>query len=134
MTDPYNGQSGSGVYIQFGSSKERLCIWQALGRSNSREAELSAVQSSLSWLLGKWKEKRLGQYEVLKVISDSRYASNLLIKKKKWVKNKREIRETADLMKRASRKFKIRWSYVEAHPGILGNQVAKNLAWKGVGK
>ena len=74
---------------------------------------------------------RLSEFEALHIISDGNYARGVLLGGQNISTNRKEYRETVEAFKRASRKWKIRWSWVEPHTGNLGNQIADSLAKKG---
>ena len=131
---PSSGPSGAGAYLEFGPWNRKLTICKALGNGSKQGAELEAVDNSLSWLLENYKKRKLCEFEILHIISDGSYAQGVLLEGHNISTNRKQYRKTVDVFKRASRKWKIRWSYVKAHTGILGNQIADSLAWKGVEK
>ena len=88
----------------------------------------------MSWLLENYKERNLNEFEILHIISDGRYAQGVLLEGQSISTNPKTYRETVEVFKRVSRKWKIRWSWVKEHTGNLGNQIADSLAKKGAEK
>ena len=76
---PITEHSGSGVYIEFGSSKKRFCLWQARGKLSKDEAEIAALFMSIERLLEIDAKDDLSLYEVLHVISDGGFARTSLL-------------------------------------------------------
>ena len=106
--NPVTEHSGLGAYIEFGSSRRRFCLWQALGKLSKDEAEISAVGLSIERILEIDRKDDLNMFEVLHIVSDSTYTRTSLLGGHTIRKESKRQQKPLSLLKSAAKKWKIK--------------------------
>ena len=91
---------------------------------------MNTIDMTLSELQNQWIREDLSKYEVLHIVSSSRYGRSVLLENKNLTTERVQLKKIRALLKKISWKLKVRWSCVETHTGVFGNQVANSLAKK----
>lgn len=132
---------GAGVYIEFTTGEQPVCLQQKIENSTNNISELTAILMALKFL-----DEREGNGQEVCIFSDSMYCLNSITKwYKKWktngwktssggdVKNKELIHNITELSEKLGKNWNVRFEHVKGHAGNFGNEKADELA-KGASK
>ena len=118
------GPAGAGAMIELPDGTRWVASLH-LGRQTNNVAELSAIGLVIDLL----EEAGVGQDTNVAIFSDSSYANGVLVKKWKAKANQALIAEVKDRLQSWPR-LQIRW--IAGHVGVDGNEIADELANRGV--
>jgi len=115
------GPSGAGVYIQYPDGKETR-LSQHLGNSTNNIGELIAVRMALREVAN------VKSTEPLLIYTDSKYVCGMISGDWKAKKNQDLVTEIKKELAEGREARDISISWVPAHSGIIGNEIADSLA------